>query len=236
MAGDLLTRIQELAELIFDSKKLVVFTGAGISTSSGIPDFRGPDGIWTRKSKGLEINNFDWSVSEPNAGHKAVFELQELGKLYFLISQNVDNMHLKSGIKPELIAELHGNITKLRCVNCGFIMDNFDDGMDCPVCGGKMKSSVINFGDPLPVKTFETAVKYASECDLLLSAGSSLVVHPAADIPQIALESGAGLVIINNQPTPYDEKAVMLFRENIDYILPEAVKNLRKYMNSSNNL
>jgi len=218
--------IEILVNLIFNSKKIVVFTGAGISTPSGIPDYRGPDGIWTRKTKGLPVENSDWSLAEPNAGHLALVELQKLNKLYFLISQNIDNMHLKSGINPDFLAELHGNITKLRCTVCEFIMDNFDDGMNCPLCGGTMKSSVVNFGDNLPENVYNQAIKYASECDLFLVLGSSLVVYPAADLPRVALESGAKLIIINNNKTPLDDRAELVLNQEINDILPEAVKIL----------
>src|SRR4030043_265912 len=122
---DLNQRIGELAEGILESKYMVVFTGAGISTESGLRDFRGPDGLWTRRDKGLATPQQDFTGAEPNAGHRAIVELQNLGKLAFLISQNVDNLHLKSGIKPELLAELHGNITKVRCDRCEFKMDRF---------------------------------------------------------------------------------------------------------------
>ena len=111
MASDLLVRIDTLARWLFESKYLVVFTGAGISTESGLRDFRGPDGVWTRRDKGLSTPKQDFGTAEPNTGHIAIYELQKLGKLAFLISQNVDNLHLKSGIQPELLAELHGNLT-----------------------------------------------------------------------------------------------------------------------------
>jgi len=109
---------------MFEARDLVVFTGAGISTESGLPDFRGPDGIWTRQAKGLPPKTRDFSSAEPNAGHMAIVDLQKLNKLAFLVSQNVDNLHLKSGISPDLLAELHGNVTKLRCSRCNFLMDN----------------------------------------------------------------------------------------------------------------
>src|SRR5512136_1991340 len=139
---DLEHRIETLAKWMLEAKSLVVFTGAGISTESGLPDFRGPDGLWTRKEKGLPIGNTaGWSAVEPNAGHQAIVEIQNLGKLKFLISQNVDNLHLKSGIRPEHLAELHGNLTKIRCAKCEFTIDNFDEQIVCPQCGGKMNPS-----------------------------------------------------------------------------------------------
>jgi mono-ADP-ribosyltransferase sirtuin 6 len=134
---ELREKIDTLARWIYESERMVVFTGAGISTESGLRDFRGPDGLWTRKAKGLPTESKDFSIASPNAGHMAIVELQGLGKLDFLISQNVDNLHLKSGIRPELLAELHGNITKIRCVKCEFTMDNFDEQIIVPFAMAK---------------------------------------------------------------------------------------------------
>ena len=120
---DLQERIKKLAQWMFESRYLVVFTGAGISTESGLPDFRGPDGIWTRQEKGLPAKTRPFTSVDPNAGHRSIVELQNLGKLKFLISQNVDNLHLRSGIRPELLAEFHGNVAKLRCRRCQTQMD-----------------------------------------------------------------------------------------------------------------
>jgi NAD-dependent deacetylase len=230
MNTDLASRLDLLAVMLQRSQKMVVFTGAGISTESGVPDFRGPDGLWTRRDKGLPVNNSitEWAVAEPNTGHRAVFDLQEMGKLQFLISQNIDNLHLKSGIRPELLAELHGNLTKLRCRHCQFVMDNFNDIMLCPQCGGCMKSSVVDFGDSLPPKDLELAIRHSRNCDLFLVAGSSLVVTPAADMPRLALERGAKLVIINQGETPLDRDAALLFGEKIGEVLPGAIERLKK--------
>ncbi len=124
---DLACRIEILARWIFEARHLVCFTGVGISTDSGLPDFRGPDGLWTRRAKGLPSPELDWSAVQPNQAHLAIVQLQEMGRLAFLISQNVDNLHLKSGIRPELLAELHGNVARLRCTGCGFECDSFPD-------------------------------------------------------------------------------------------------------------
>ena len=118
-------RIKSLARWMFEAEHLVVFTGAGCSTESGLPDFRGPDGIWTRQAKGLPTKTRDFSSAAPNEGHTAIVELQKLGKLSFLISQNIDNLHLSSGIRPEMLAELHGNVSKLRCSRCQAQMDKY---------------------------------------------------------------------------------------------------------------
>jgi NAD-dependent deacetylase len=226
-------RITNLTRWMFESQRLVVFTGAGISTESGLPDFRGPDGLWTRKEKGLPVSSTrDWSNASPNKGHLAIFELQNLHKLKFLITQNVDNLHLKSGIREENLAELHGNMTKLRCSRCEFKMDNFDDQITCPVCGGRMVSSVVDFGQSLPKKDLEESIRHSQDCDLFIVVGSSLVVYPAADMPRLAVEYGAKLVIINQGETPLDTSADLRFSEEIGKVLPPAVDQLKKLMKS----
>lgn len=228
-------RITTLAQWMFEAKHLVVFTGAGISTESGLPDFRGPNGIWTRQAKGLPPPKFDWGKVKPNQNHYAIVELQNLKKLSFLISQNVDNLHLASGIRQDLIAELHGNITKLRCRYCGFKCDRFPDleGNECPNCGeGKLFSSVVNFGDPLPPEDWQKAEWHSHKADLFIVVGSSLVVYPAADCPKMALHAGAKLVIINQGDVPVEfERACHLrFREKIGEVLPPAVSQLKRLM------
>jgi NAD-dependent deacetylase len=227
---DLQNRIEKLVRYMFESKYLVIFTGAGISTDSGIPDFRGPDGLWTRKAKGLPSKKVDYSLAQPNVNHFAIYELQQLNKLRFLISQNVDNLHLKSGINPDLLAELHGNITKIRCVRCEFTMDNYDDDVPCPRCGGKMNPSVVDFGQSLPRIDLEQAVLHSQNCDLFIVVGSSLVVNPAADMPKIAVESGSRLVIINQGETPLDDLCSLRINEAINEVLPVVVERLKSLM------
>ena len=222
-------RIKRLAQWMFEAKYLVVFTGAGISTESGLPDFRGPDGIWTRQEKGLPTKTRPFTSVEPNAGHRAIVELQNLDKLKFLISQNVDNLHLRSGIRPELLAELHGNVTKLRCQRCQTQIDK-SLGMDTCKCGGRLVSSVVNFGDSLPQKDLEESFRHASHCDLFIVVGSSLVVSPANDMPRMALRSGARLVIINQGETPMDRSCHLRFGEKIGEVLPPAIKKLKELM------
>jgi NAD-dependent deacetylase len=227
MTSDLGQRIDTLAQWMFESKYLVVFTGAGISTESGLRDFRGPDGLWTRRDKGLSTPSQDFTSVEPNAGHRAIVELQSLGRLAFLMSQNVDNLHLRSGIAPDLLAELHGNITKVRCSQCEFCMDRVGDETDCPLCGGKLVPSVVNFGQSLPRKDLADAYQHSQDCDLFIVVGSSLVVTPAADMPRVALQAGARLVIINQGETPFDQYAHLRFSEAIGEVLPPAVERLK---------
>jgi len=222
-------RIQKLAQWMFESNYLVVFTGAGISTESGLPDFRGPDGIWTRQEKGLPPPPRLFSEVKPNEGHYAIVELQRLGKLRFLISQNVDNLHLQSGIRPDLLAELHGNTTKLRCLGCNLHVDK-SLGLKTCSCGGRLVSSVVNFGDPLPTKALYDSFYHSGQCDLLIVVGSSLVVSPANEMPRTALRSGARLVIINKGETPLDGSCHLRFDEKIGKVLPPAVDRLKELM------
>jgi len=224
-------RIMLFARWMAQAKHLVIFTGAGISTESGLPDYRGPEGVWTRREKGLPVPEFDWASAKPNASHRAIFELQQMGKLGFLITQNVDNLHLESGIEPDLLAELHGNIMKLRCSRCGFKCDHFPDLVVCPNCEvGRLSSSVVNFGDPMPEKEVEVAVEHSRRSDLFVVAGSSLTVYPAADMPRIALAHGAKLVIINQGETPLDALCHLRFHQPIGEVLPPAVNELKRLL------
>jgi len=232
MLVDLDTRINTLAGWMFGAKNLVVFTGAGISTESGLPDFRGPDGIWTRQERGLPLPRRDFSSVEPNAGHMAIVELQKLGKLSFLISQNIDNLHLRSGITPDLLAELHGNVTKLRCKRCQAEVDE-SAGWDKCSCGGRLVSSVVDFGQTLPRKALADSYWHSQHCDLFIVVGSSLVVYPAADMPREAVQSGARLVIINEGETPLDGLAHLRFDERIGEVLAPAVARLKELLKVS---
>jgi NAD-dependent SIR2 family protein deacetylase len=172
-----------------------------------------------------------WDSVPPNKGHLAIVELQKLGKLKFLISQNVDNLHLKSGIKPELLAELHGNIARLKCESCETATDASLNLDRCPHCGGKLVSSVVNFGQSLPRKDLELSYYHSNKSDLFIVAGSSLVVTPAAYMPREALRTGAKLVIINKGETPFDPVCHLRFDEKVGDVLPQAVSELKKFMN-----
>ncbi len=231
MIAPLETRIQTLAQWLYESNDPVIFTGAGISTDSGLPDFRGPDGLWTRRDKGLPEKpaKVRYREAVPNSGHYAIAELQKIGKLNFLISQNVDNLHLKSGIRPELLAELHGNLSKMRCAECGKTSDRSLEETSCQ-CGGKLEKSIVDFGQSLPEKDLMLSFHHSGKCDLFIVIGSSLVVTPAADMPMEALRAGARLVIINMGGTPFDGHAHLIFHEEIGEVLPKALKRLKTLM------
>ena len=239
--------IKEIAAYILESEHLTVFTGAGISTDSGIPDFRGPDGAWTRRDAGLPPPSWKVAPSQvrPNASHFSLVELQEIGKLEFLITQNTDNLHRESGIEPERLAELHGNGKLMRCLSCdrqftrnelGWIVARFGPGYRtqkpvsgqpaCPECGGRLISSVVNFGDPLPPKELQSAAKHAMNCDLMLVLGSSLVVNPAASLVGLAIQARARVILINQGETPYDELVTMKITTGIGDIIPPAVRRV----------
>ncbi len=242
-------QIGEIARWIVDSKHLVAFTGAGISTDSGIPDFRGPDGVWTRRDAGLPAPR--WRVPrdrvEPNASHLSLVELQRLGKLQFLITQNTDNLHRRSGIRPELLAELHGNGRLMCCTSCGRSYTREEAGWDtgwwgpgfrtqrpvrgqpdCAVCGGRLVSTVVNFGDSLPQEEMALAEHHARRCDLMVVLGSSLLVQPAASLVGLALKTRKRVVLINRGKTPYDRAATLRVRAGIGEVLPPAVERVRQ--------
>jgi NAD-dependent deacetylase len=239
--------IETIARWIIEGEHIVAFTGAGISTDSGIPDFRGPDGAWTRRDAGLPPPR--WRVPpgqvEPNASHHSLVELQRLGKLQFLITQNTDNLHRRSGISPDLLAELHGNGQLVRCLGCdrlhtrqetrrgtsrrglGYRPQKSVPGqLVCAACGGRVVSSVVNFGDPLPQKELMLADQHARQCDLMLVLGSSLVVDPAASLVGLALSYGARVVLINQGKTPYDDAVPLRVRSGIGEVIPPAVERV----------
>jgi NAD-dependent deacetylase len=243
--------IETIARWIIESEHIVAFTGAGISTDSGIPDFRGPDGVWTRRDKGMPAPR--WRVPpgeiEPNASHLSLVELQSIGKLRFLITQNTDNLHRRSGIRPELLVELHGNGQLMRCLHCDRLYTRQDVGWDrdrwgpgyrtqnpvpgqpgCLNCGGRLISSVVNFGDPLPQREYELAERHAGECDLMLALGSSLQVQPAASLVGLALRGGARVVLVNRGKTPYDRAATLRVWSGIGEVIPAAVERAKQVL------
>jgi mono-ADP-ribosyltransferase sirtuin 6 len=242
-----------IAQWILESKHLVAFTGAGISTASGIPDFRGPDGVWTRRDKGLPPPKMkkEWSEVTPNSGHMFLVELQNLGLLKYIITQNVDGLHLESGILDENLAELHGNKNYLVCLNClekythkeanwdprrwgaGYRTSKPLEGQPkCPQCSGRLISTVVNFGDPLPEKDYIESREHSEKADVYLIIGSSLVVTPAADLPVIAIENNAKVILINKGETPLDHVVTIKYDEDISYILGEIYRKMKKKMDS----
>lgn len=228
-------KIDQVAEMIASAGKVVVFTGAGISTESGIPDFRGPGGLWTKYDPDdFTIDKFLGSHAtrkkmwqrmreggfmedaEPNTAHFAVVELEKMGKLSALVTQNIDNLHQKAGSSPQLIRELHGNMQMLVCLNCrerypiDLIRERYADSDNVPTCDhcrGILKPDVVFFGEALPQQTLARAMQEAAECDVMLVIGSSLVVYPAAYVPVQAKQAGAKLVIINRGSTEQDHIA-----------------------------
>jgi NAD-dependent deacetylase len=233
---DTLARMVGMAQ---DRERIVFFTGAGISTESGLPDYRGPNGVWTTgdiphidKMKFDEASrrdywqqrrkNFPFMRSrEPNSGHRAIARLEEAGRLLAVITQNIDRLHQKAGTHPERVIELHGNTHMLRCVWNGHEMDGDrvqemleagDPDPRCDICGSPLRSSTILFGESLPKKALELAHKVSLVTDLMIVVGSSLVVNPAARLPRIAKQRGAGLIIVNRTPTPLDPIADVVVR------------------------
>jgi NAD-dependent SIR2 family protein deacetylase len=245
-------KLIEAARLINKSHHLVVFTGAGISTESGIPDYRGPEGVWTLRAQGKKPKFVtSWEKVKPNDGHYALVELQNMGLMKFLISQNVDNLHLASGIQPSIIAEFHGNRTLMRCLSCdtlfpkkglwnekkwgnGYRTDRVIPGQPgCPNCGGRIISSIVNFGDPIPEKEFRLSITNSQKADVLCTIGSSLTVTPAVLMPQKAKANGAKLIIINKQRTGLDHQADIRFFEGAGMVLTHIVMYIKKMRNGS---
>ena len=235
--------LDRFAQMLEDAQRVVLFTGAGISTESGIPDFRSPGtGLWT-KIKPIEFQDFvgsedarqeSWSRrfsaertienAVPNKGHEACARLIESGKATAVITQNIDNLHLESGIPAEQIIELHGNSTYAKCLQCElrYEMADLESQFEatgrvapCSACGGIIKSATISFGQAMPVEEVRRAEAVTLECDLFVVIGSSLVVFPAADLPVLGKQIGAGLVIVNREPTPLDELADLVLHREI---------------------
>jgi len=238
MTEDLDILAERVADLIINARRVVVFTGAGISTESGIPDFRGPGGIWERFDpddftyqkfiSDPEARKKHWQMlgeggltteAKPNAAHYAIAELDRLGKLDCVITQNVDNLHQKAGVPGDKVFELHGNMQWAVCLNCGrrypfeqvrVRLDKGEEIPDCEACHGLLKPDAVFFGESLPEKVLQEATFRSSNCDLFIVVGSTLIVYPAAYMPIYAVESGAKLVIINLSPTPMDTRATAL--------------------------
>jgi len=246
--------VDKVAALILESSRVIVFTGAGISTESGIPDFRSPGGIWTKfDPDDFTIQKFmssektrrmQWQMmaegsllkdAEPNQAHHAVAELEKLGKITCVITQNIDNLHQKAGSSPDKVFELHGNMKFVRCMSCNKrfpvegILQRLDkeEIPDCQFCRGILKPDAVFFGESLPQQVLNDAIQHARHCDLFIVIGSTLVVYPAAYMPMYAVESGAKLVIINLSPTPMDAKAAALITASAGETMSRIVEKVR---------
>lgn len=237
-------------ELFATARRITALTGAGVSTASGIPDFRGPDGVWTRDPRAQRLSDIDsyvadpevrrlaWQAraehpawaAEPNAAHRAFADLAEQGRLTSLLTQNIDGLHQRGGVGAGLVLELHGSVFGVVCLDCGATgsmraaLARVADGEDdppCRSCGGILKSSTVSFGQSLDPGVIRASQRAALDCDLFLAAGTSLTVHPAAGLAELAVRAGARLVICNAEPTPYDELAAAVLRDPLVEILPE---------------
>jgi len=242
--------ISQVIELIDRSNRIVGFTGAGISTESGIPDFRSPKGIWAN-NRMIEYGEFcssragrveywrqkvamwpEMRDAKPNAGHLAFAELERRGKLLAMITQNIDGLHQRAGNSREIVIELHGTTTEAECLSCHdrISMDEAvrrveagDLAPECESCGGLLKPATISFGQAMPAEAMNSAIKSCLECEVILTAGSSLVVYPAASLPEIAKQNGAKLIIINRTPTAMDGVADLVLTGEIGQILPKLI-------------
>jgi NAD-dependent deacetylase len=236
----MMEEIGRLARLIAKSQKVIVFTGAGISTESGIPDFRSPGGIWSRYDpEDFTIQKFlsspaarrnIWKMAieggllaeaKPNLAHYAIADLYQLGKLDCVITQNIDNLHQKAGVPEDRVFELHGNMEWVVCLSChrrfpmSEVLQRIKEGTEvpaCPDCQGILKPDAVFFGEALPQETLQEAIRRAQNCDLFIVIGSTLVIYPAAYIPTYARDAGATLAIVNLTPTPFDHYAEVVIR------------------------
>ena len=233
--------LDEVAAWLSDSRSTMVLTGAGVSTESGIPDFRGPSGIWTRDPASERLSNIGYYVAnpeirreswrrrldhpawgaKPNAAHRALAELEAAGRLELLVTQNIDGLHLAAGSSPERLVEIHGTIRETACLACGdrrpmretlARVQAGEEDPACERCGGILKSATISFGQNLDPGLLARAEEAAATAELFLAVGTSLTVYPVARLPEIALDAGARLVIVNAEPTPLDDLAHAVIR------------------------
>jgi NAD-dependent deacetylase len=244
------TSATQVRSWIDAAQRVVALTGAGISTDSGIPDFRGPQGLWTRNPLAEKMSNIHYYLADPevrraswqnrlsspawnarpNAGHVALVKLEQRGKLHALITQNIDELHQIAGNSPERVIEVHGTMRKFVCWDCGMkgpmpqVLERVRAGEGdphCIDCGGILKSDTISFGQQLVPEVIERAMQAAAQADFFLSIGTSLQVYPVAGAVDLARAAGAKIVIINAQPTPFDQAADAVFHESISEILPQ---------------
>jgi NAD-dependent deacetylase len=234
------------------ARAVTVLTGAGISTDSGIPDFRGPNGVWTRDPNAAamftlqsyvadpEVRRRAWRTrsehpawsARPNPAHEALVTLERSGRLRAIVTQNIDGLHQRAGSSPDLVIEIHGTLSQVQCLGCGDrrpmreALDRVAAGEADPAClecGGILKSATISFGQPMEERSLRAAYRAAAGCDLLLAVGTSLTVHPAAGLVDVARDAGARIVIVNGSPTPYDDVAGAVVRDPIGEALPALV-------------
>lgn len=244
--------LRRAADLVARSSRITVLTGAGVSTDSGIPDFRGPRGVWTTNPAAERLSTLQAYVEDPEVrreswrqrathpvwdarpgpAHQAFVTLERSGRLLALTTQNIDELHQAAGSSPALVLELHGTMHHTRCLSCGIRAPMSDalarvaageEDPPCPVCGGILKSATISFGQHLDPGVIHRAQHAAAGCDLLLAAGTSLGVHPAAGMVDIAVAAGAPVVIANAEPTPYDDVAAVVLRGRLGEVLPQLV-------------
>ena len=251
-ASGLQSGIESLGDMIAEANIIVPFTGAGISTECGIPDFRSPGGLWTR-NRPIPFDEFvasqdardeswrrrfamepSFAAAIPGRGHRALASLYKSGKVPAIITQNIDNLHQSSGFAPDHVIELHGNTTYARCIGCGkryeiaWVKSRFDkdgEAPSCQTCGDPVKSATISFGQAMPEDEMRRATELTQHCDLFIAIGSSLVVWPAAGFPLLARNCGAKLVIINNEPTDQDDIADLVVHHDIGETLGPFVGN-----------
>jgi NAD-dependent deacetylase len=243
--------VEEARRILQLADRVTVLTGAGISTDSGIPDFRGPQGVWTRNPQAErtatldhylnepEVRRLSWQQrlespawrAEPNAGHRALVDLERQGRLVAVVTQNIDGLHQKAGSDPAKVIEVHGTMHRVKCWSCGWEgpmeatlerVRSGDPDPSCEVCSGILKSATISFGQSLERDTVMRAEMSALSCDVLLAVGTSLGVYPAAGLVPVAREAGARVVIVNGQPTPFDDIATVV-RASISDVLPALV-------------
>ncbi|MER7083530.1 SIR2 family NAD-dependent protein deacylase [Saccharopolyspora kobensis] len=243
---------QRARELFGGARRVTALTGAGVSTSAGIPDFRGPNGVWTKNPAAQRLTDIDSYVAdprvreqawrnraehpawhaEPSAAHRAFVDLDRSGRLRALLTQNIDELHQRAGLDPDKVLELHGTIFQVVCLDCGAVgpmaatLERVAAGESdppCRSCGGILKSATVSFGQSLDPDVIRTAQRAALDCDLFLAAGTSLTVHPAAGLAELAVKAGAELIICNAEPTPYDELAAAVLRDPLDEVLPGLV-------------
>ena len=223
-------KMRELVRLLQAAKHVVVHTGAGVSTSAGIPDFRGPNGVWTLQKRGqpLPAAICAFELARPTYTHMALLALQRAGKLAYLVSCNVDCLHQRSGFPRHQLAELHGNCFAERCSRCGAeAVRDFEQttvgfkrtGRTCVHCGGSMRDQALDWDDALPPRELELAEQHSKKADLVITLGTSLQIHPACNLPLKTVKAGGKLVVVNLQPTPKDKAAALVIRRRCDDVL-----------------